>query len=349
MLIAAYLKDPAASEDPGTTTVIAALLVFGLGAINYFGYRLLAVSVGVGMTALLYFKAEIEGFSQRLTATDIRSMLQFAALSAVILPLLPDEPMGPYGVLNPFRLWLMVVLVAGVSLAGYVCLRFTRSDKGLLLTGLLGGTVSSTATTLVNARQANAALVPEITALVVIVLANAAMFVRLLLIVAVAGPALLVPVATVLVPALLLGIPAIAVWWKSARGAQSRPPEEYRNPTNLGTALVFGAAYAAVLVASAWLSQQLGSQGMYAAALVSGLTDVDAITLSSLQLAASRIIEPTVAATAIGLAVGSNLLFKTALVFGAGGRSIGRKVLAAFAGPLAGLAIGIAIVRDLAL
>ena len=118
---------------------MAALVVFFLGAINYYGYRTPAVALGVGITVLLYFKAEIEGFSHKLTATDVRSMLQFAVLTAVILPLLPDRAFGPYGVLNPFQIWLMVVLVAAVSLSGYVAWRLTLGRHGLLLTGVLGG------------------------------------------------------------------------------------------------------------------------------------------------------------------------------------------------------------------
>ena len=139
-LVAAYLQDPeSVRDDAGTTTVIAAIAVFFLGAANYYGYRTLAVALGVGITVLLYFKAELEGFSQKLTGQDIRSMLQFAVLTAVILPLLPDRSFGPYGVLNPFQVWLMVVLVAAVSLAGYVAWRLTLGRHGLLLTGVLGG------------------------------------------------------------------------------------------------------------------------------------------------------------------------------------------------------------------
>jgi len=133
-LVAAYLHDrETVRDDSGTTTVVAALAVFFLGAMNYHGYRLPAVALGVAITVLLYFKAEIEGFSHKLTATDVRSMLQFAVLTAVILPLLPDRAFGPYGVLNPFQIWLMVVLVAGVSLSGYVAWRLTLGRHGLVL------------------------------------------------------------------------------------------------------------------------------------------------------------------------------------------------------------------------
>jgi uncharacterized membrane protein (DUF4010 family) len=115
-LVAAYLQDPeSVRDDSGTTTVVAALAVFFLGATNYYGYRIPAVALGVGITVLLYFKAEIEGFSQKLTGQDVRSMLQFAVLTAVILPLLPDRAFGPYDVLNPFQVWLMVALASRIT------------------------------------------------------------------------------------------------------------------------------------------------------------------------------------------------------------------------------------------
>jgi uncharacterized membrane protein (DUF4010 family) len=137
------VRDPGTiPEDSGTTTVVAALVVFFLGAINFHGYRVVAVALGDAMTVLLHFKSELEQFSQKLTPRDIRSMLQFAALSAVILPLLPDRSFGPYGVLNPFHIWLMVVLIAGISLAGYVA----GADAGRHAAAALGGVVSSTAT-----------------------------------------------------------------------------------------------------------------------------------------------------------------------------------------------------------
>ncbi|HEU0200796.1 MAG TPA: MgtC/SapB family protein, partial [Burkholderiaceae bacterium] len=122
----AYFVDPrSATGDAGLTTVIAAMVVFCLGAINFHGHRALAVTLGVAMTALLHFKVELEGAARRLSPRDIRSMLQFAAVSVVILPLLPNEAYGPYAALNPFHIWLMVVLISGVSLAGYVAWRLT--------------------------------------------------------------------------------------------------------------------------------------------------------------------------------------------------------------------------------
>jgi uncharacterized membrane protein (DUF4010 family) len=345
----AYFADPrTTADDSGTTTVVAALVVYGLGALNFYGEPILAVALGVGMTALLYFKAELEGTAQKLTARDIRSMLQFGAVSLVVLPLLPNEAYGPYGVLNPFHIWLMVVLVSGVSLAGYVAWRLTLARKGLLLTGVLGGVVSSTATTLVYARHARQATHTQAASLVVIALANATMLARVLLIVTIVAPRAAPIIAVPIVLAFVAAIPAIALRLRSVGAESGDGSDDYRNPTNLAAALAFGALYALILVVSAWLSDKVGAQGVYGLAVVSGLTDVDAITLSSLQLFNTGTLPAIAAATAISLAVGANLVLKSLLVYGAGGRAIGLATMTAFAGPLAGLAGGAALLRWLA-
>ena len=348
-LAGAHLADPSTvAEDSGTTTVVAALLVYVLGALNFHGERTLAVALGIGMTALLYFKTELEGVATRLTPTDIRSMLQFGAVSAVVLPLLPDRSYGPYGVLNPFNIWLMVVLISGVSLAGYVALRLTLERKGLLLTGLLGGVISSTATTFAYARHArNATHTPSAT-LTVILLANVAMLLRVLLLVLVTAPAVLPLVALTVAPALLLTTPAL--WWHFSRtgGEKLENTDRLQNPTQLATALMFAVLYALILLAAAWLSDVVGSGGLFGLSFISGMTDVDAITLSSSRLVGKGNIGTGDAATAITLAVTANVLFKMAVSVVVGGRVLGRAALIAFALPLAGLMTGLLALHALA-
>jgi uncharacterized membrane protein (DUF4010 family) len=348
-LAGAHLVDrAAAATDSGTTTVVAALLVFLLGVLNFLGERTLAVALGIGMTALLYFKTELEGVATRLTPTDIRSMLQFGAVSAIVLPLLPDRSFGPYGVLNPFHIWLMVVLISGVSLAGYVAWRLTLERKGLLLTGLLGGVISSTATTFSFARQARAGAQSPAAVIVVLLLANVAMLVRVLLLVLVAAPAVLQSSALALSPALLLSVPVL--WWYFARaGGESAGRGGYlENPTQLGTALLFAGFYALILLAAAWLAEKAGSGGLFGLSFVSGLTDVDAITLSSSRLAVQGAIDVRDAATAIAVAVTSNMLFKAAVAAVVGGRTLGTRAVLAFAAPLAGGVVGVLAMRALA-
>ncbi len=336
------------TEESGTTTVVAALLVYVLGALNLYGERTLAVALGIGMTALLYFKTELEGVATRLTPTDIRSMLQFGAVSAVVLPLLPNKSFGPYSVLNPFHIWLMVVLISGVSLAGYLAWRLTLARKGLLLSGLLGGLVSSTATTLVYARHARDATHTPSTALVIILLANGAMLARVMLLVLVVAPGVLPRLALSIVPALLLALPTLLPHWRRAGDDKGDGTERLHNPTQLGSALLFAAVYALVLLAGAWLADVVGTGGLYGLAFLSGLTDVDAITLSSLRLTEQGNITAIVAAAAVTFAVAANLLFKATIAIVVGGRTLGRAAALAFAAPLVGLAGGLFAMHALA-
>lgn len=345
----AHLVDPATrAEDSGTTTVVAALLVYVLGALNFQGERTLAVALGIGMTALLYFKTELEGVATRLTPTDIRSMLQFGAISAIVLPLLPDRGYGPYGVLNPFHIWLMVVLISGVSLAGYVAWRLTLERKGLLLTGLLGGVISSTATTFAYARHARDATHTPSASLVVIQLANVAKLMRVFLLALVIAPPVLPLLLLTLLPALVMSVPAL--WWHFRRvgGEKGEDTDRLQNPTQLGTALLFAAFYALVLLAAAWLSEIVGSGGLFVLSFISGLADVDAITLSSARLADQGNISLAESATAITLAVAANMLFKAAVSVAVGGRTFGRLVAIAFALPLAAIAGGLLALDALA-
>lgn len=348
-LVAAYLHDrESVRDDSGTTTVVAALTVFFLGAMNYHGYRLPAVALGVAITVLLYFKAEIEGFSHKLTGQDVRSMLQFAVLTAVILPLLPDRAFGPYGVLNPFEIWLMVVLVAAVSLSGYVAWRLTLGRHGLVLTGVLGGLVSSTATTLGYARQVAAGSQTVPAAVLVILLANATKLVRVLFLVGVVAPEALPRALVLLVPALLISLVGVAWRWKAIDTAPANGEEAFRNPTQLGTAIGFGAAYALVLLFSAWANDVLGASGVLALAAASGLTDVDAITLSSMQMLNREALSEAVALTAVAVAVASNLVFKTVMASVAGGSALRGPVVRAFGAVLVGLGAGLAALHALA-
>jgi uncharacterized membrane protein (DUF4010 family) len=348
-LVAAYLQDrDSVRDDSGTTTVIAALAVFFLGAVNFYGYPTLAAALGVGITILLYFKAEIDGFSHKLTGQDIRSMLQFAVLTAVILPLLPDRAFGPYGVLNPFQIWLMVVLVAAVSLSGYVAWRLTLGRHGLLLTGVLGGLVSSTATTLAYARQVGARSQTIPAAVLVILLSNATMLVRVLVLVGVVAPDMLLRALVVFVPALLLALAGVAWRWRAIGTLPANGEETFRNPTQLVTALSFGALYAGILVFSAWVNDLLGISGLLALAAVSGLTDVDAITLSSMQMLNRDVLTRETALTAVAVAVGSNLVFKTVMASATGGRLIRVPIVVGFGAVLLGLAAGVAALHRLA-
>jgi uncharacterized membrane protein (DUF4010 family) len=335
MMIAAYAREGGEATDPGTTSVAAVCVCYSLGALICLGYPRLAVMLGVLTTMLLYFKPELRGLSRSLTRQDLLSILQFAALSFVILPVLPDQNYGPYDALNPYQIWLMVVLISGISLAGYVALRFTGGRHGVLLLGLMGGMVSSTATSMVYARHARDPGMLQLAA-VVILTANLVVPVRLAVLAGVVSPAIVPLLLPALAGALACGAVGTLYWWRKLRQQSVAELPEIRNPTEIRTALGFGLLFGVVLFCSAWLSDIAGSRGMYAVALVSGLTDVDAITLSTLRLYDLGTLQPFQAVSAIVIALVSNIAFKLGLVFAVGGGVLARRcappMLAAGAG-----------------
>lgn len=335
MMIAAYHRQPDAN-DPGTTSVVALLLAFCFGAMIWYGYRTSAVTLSILSTILLYFKAELQSISKALTRRDITSVLQFCVLSLVILPILPNRNFGPYDTLNPYQVWWMVVLISGVSLAGYAALRIVGQRHGALLLGVLGGMASSTATTLVYSRHAQESPSLRPLSLVVILTANLVVLVRLTIVAGIVQPAILPTLLPVLGGGLLAGIAFVAFAWRRMSGGGELPQLDLRNPTELATALTFGAVYAVVLLLSAALSDKAGSLGLYAVALVSGLTDVDAITLSSLRLFGQEKLLAAAATTAILLATLANLVFKFGIVVSVAGRELAQRVLGGFAALAAG-------------
>lgn len=329
MMIAAYLHAPQQPDgDPGTTTVAALMLCYGLGVLVWHDETQLAVMLGIAATLLLYFKPELRGLSQQLTRRDLLSVLQFAVLSLIVLPLLPNQDYGPYGAINPHHVWWMVVLIVGVGLAGYAALRLVGQQRGAVMLGLLGGLVSSTATTLAFSRhaRANAAMMPI--AVIVIVLANLVVLVRLGVLALVVAPDVLPQLAPVLAGGLVAGGIGAAYGVRRLRPQGELPELAMGNPTELRTALGFGLMYAVVLLAAAWLSDWLGARGLYAVALVSGLTDVDAITLSSLRLHNLDRLPAALVVNVITLAVLSNLAFKSALALVVGGWPMARNAIA---------------------
>ena len=325
MIIAAYFEDKSHEADPGTTTTAAVLACFTLGAAVMLGFRQLAVMLGVVTTVLLYFKAELSGVARGLERRDLLSILQFAALTFVILPVLPDENMGPFGAINPRNVWLMVVLISGISLAGYLALHLAGRRYGLALLGFLGGLVSSTATTLVYARHGKESPAVAGAAVVVILLANLVVLLRLALVTWVASPALLPHLLPVLASALAAGVVGLFWYLKPLTSNQQPPMLEIKNPTELRAAFTFAAIYAVVLLVAAWVNNAAGSRGLYAVALASGLTDVDAITLSSLRLLGLGSLEARQAVTAITIAFIANLAFKLGIVVVAGGATLARR------------------------
>ncbi|HOI52889.1 MAG TPA: DUF4010 domain-containing protein, partial [Azonexus sp.] len=219
----------------------------------WLGYATLAVMLAITTTVLLYFKAELKQLSERTTPKDLNSILQFAVLSLVILPILPNASFGPYAAINPRQVWWMVVLISGLALAGYLALRIIGARHGAAVLGIFGGLASSTATTMMFSRHAaeHGHLVRM--SAIVILIANVMVMIRLGIIASIVAPGLIAPVATVFACGIVPGVIMSLYGWKILNEAGELPMPEVKNPTELKTAVSFGLLYAVVLLAAAWL------------------------------------------------------------------------------------------------
>lgn len=326
-MIASNFSTRQEEQYRGFTTEAATIITYGLGAAVWYGYATLAVMLAIATTVLLYFKAELQQFSLRTTQRDINSILQFAVLSFVILPILPSTDFGPYNAINPRQVWWMVVLISGLALAGYLALRIIGARHGAAVLGIFGGLASSTATTMMFSRHARTHEELVRVSTIVILCANVMVMIRLGLVAAVVSPELGQRLALVLACGVLPGV-ALTLWrWRSLCSTCELPMPEVRNPTELKTALTFGAIYALVLLASAWLQDLAGNSGLFIVALVSGLTDADASVLSTLRMFNQTRIAEGDAVIAVTLALLANLAFKIGLVVSIGGRPLARQAL----------------------
>ena len=292
----------------------------------------LAVALGAGVAVLLHLKPVLQGLVARIGDADFRAIMSFVVVSLVVLPVLPDRTFGPYHVLNPREIWLMVVLIVGIGLAGYLGYKLLGARGGSLLGGLLGGLISSTATTVTFARRAREQGGASGPAAAVILLASAVAFARILVEIGVVARAFFRTAALPLGLLTLLFLAVALVSWLRQAGREQAVPEP-KNPSELKGALVFAALYAVILLAVAAARDYLGSRGLYAVAVISGLTDVDAITLSTANLVRAGGLEAGTGWRIIALAALSNLGFKAGAV-----ALLGRRAL------LARVALGYGIV-----
>ena len=342
------------SEDdphPGTTTDMAMLLMFVVGVMIVTGPMPVAVAVGGGVAVLLQFKPELHRIAKKLGDADLRAIMQFVLITCIILPVLPNRNYDPTSlfqnqmsldVLNPREIWLMVVLIVGLSLGGYISYKFFGRNAGTLLGGVLGGAVSSTATTVSYARSARRDSTGAQTAAIVIMIASTVMYVRVLLAVAVVSPMFL---KTVLLPVIALMVltllPAIVLWYRTRKIPAPMP--EQQNPTQMTSAVVFGILYAVMLLALAAAKYYWSDRGLYAVAFLSGLAEMDAITLSTARMAST---DTWVAADGwrlIVVAAMANVVSKTTLAGLLGGRRLFVRLVLWFAIPMIGGAVLLAL------
>lgn len=311
-------------DDPGQTTEAAVILTYLIGALVVVGPREVATVLGASTAMLLHLREELHTWVDRLSDRDVRAIMQFVAISLVILPVLPDRAYGPYDVINPRQVWWMVVLIVGLNLAGYAAFRIFGSRAGTALAGVLGGIISSTATTMSYARQTATDAGRDRVAAMVVWIASGVVFVRVLLEIGAVAPEFLPVAAGPL--AVMLGVFVLltALRWRSGT-SPGESPLEPGNPSELKPAILFGVLYAFVLLLVAAAEDWLGDAGLYAAAVLSGLTDVDAITLSTSRLVATDRLDPSTGWRLILVGVLSNLVFKLGLAATLGSRAFARR------------------------
>lgn len=328
-------------EAVGLTTEVAVIIVFVLGAIDMLGGTEIAIALAVITTAVLAYKDPMHGFVKQLGWDDVYSGLQLLIATFVALPLLPDKPIDPWGALNPYELWLLVILISGLSLVGYALTRWLGPGKGALLTGFAGGLVASTAVTVSFAREARTNPVNTMAFASGILVAWATMFARVLVVVAVVNRTLLGPL---FLPFAAMGLVAAGaaalIYLRShpdGQGASARDNLRVTNPFSITSAAKFAAFFAVVLVAVKIAQDNFSDSGVYAVAALAGLTDVDAITLSMAELAKTG--SAQVAVIAIVIASLVNTAVKCGIAFVLGGLALGRPLLLAIGAMLiAGLA-----------
>jgi len=341
MIVTWYVRAREAEADPGHTTVTAALLMYLVGAVVVTLGPALAVALGASVAVLLHFKEPLHRFVKGMGAGDLRAIMQLSIIALVVLPALPNRTYGPYAVLNPFQIWLMVVLICGISVAGYVAYRIWGARAGALLAGVLGGLISSTATTVGYATRSRRDPDSSERGALIVVLASAVVFPRVIFELAVVAPGVLVRV----VPPLLVILGAMAVLsvvlYRMGRSDQTGL-EVDEDPTNLRAAIAFGLLYAAVLFAVAVVRHRFDGRGLFVVAGLSGLTDMDAITLSTARLIQEGRLEAEIGWRMILVGAMSNLAFKAAVVATLGSRRLLRRVGTAFVIAI-GVGIGVAL------
>ena len=311
----------ASRKDVDGTTEVAALVVVAAGVLAGLDYIRLASGIFAATTLLLVEKSRLHALAARIDDVGLRSGVRFAAMALVILPLLPEGPYGPFGGVKPRELWALVLFFSGLSFAGYLARRIVGPGHGYFVTGLLGGLISSTNTTFTFARASRAERKLELALAFGTVAANAVLYPRVLAAAAILNPAVVGPLAPLLVVPAVIGLAVAVLGIRRSRTVEALD-ETTANPLQLWGALQMAALFQAVLMVVSVVQERWGTSGVMVTAAVLGLTDVDALTISMSRDVAQSV-SPATAAAAITVGVLSNTGMKLALAAFLGSRRFG--------------------------
>lgn len=327
-------------QDRGITTVVAALVTFGLGALAARGYLTVAASAAVVTMILLGLKPVLHSWLEKLEREELYATFKMLLISVVLLPILPNEGYGPWDALNPYEIWWYVVLIAGISFGGYFAVRIAGTRLGLLFTSLFGGLASSTALTLTFSRIGRHQMQAHRLLAAGVVVAAGTMFPRMLLEVGIVNAALLPQVAPALAAMTVVGYLGAAWLWFRREPAGTTAEVRLSNPFEILPALQFAALLVVIMLLSQAFREWFGDAGIYVLSTASGISDVDAITLSLSGMTRNGL-DPATASRAIVLAGVVNTATKGALVAFICGGTMARRVGLVF---LATIAAGVAAV-----
>lgn len=343
LIISAYLVG-ALRGDTGFTTEVSALLAFLLGMLCARGQLQVAAWVAVAMALLLALKDWLHRLARRIEPSDVEATLKFGIVTLIVLPLLPDMRYGPppLDVINPYKIWLMVVLISGLNFAAYLLVKIVGAEHGIGLAGLLGGLVSSTAVTLGFSRRSREPGEDASALALGILLAWTVMFFRVVVMTSVISTRLGMRLAIAMGLLCVVSLGASYWLWRRRSAQQRGEVKAGANPFELDQAIKFGLLFGVVVFIAKAASVYLGEAGLYIAAVIAGLTDVDAITLAMADLARTDEARLLVAARAIVLAALANTLVKCGFAVGLGSRELRRLTL-----PISGLLFGAGVVAAL--
>jgi uncharacterized membrane protein (DUF4010 family) len=322
-------------ESLGLTTEVGALCVCLLGGMTMLGYPELAVGLGIVTSAILAYKKPMHVVVSKLDRDDIYAGLRLLIASFIVLPLLPNRTLDPWDALNPYSLWLLVILISFLSLVGYIATRWLGPGRGTALTGLTGGLVSSTAVTLFFARGGRETRERDAgdTLALGIMIAWGVMFLRVMAIVAVIHLPMLKSLAIPFIAMSIIGLLTVIYFYRRCSGNQAgsgTPTREVplKNPFSLTKAASFGLIFAIILVVVKIVEKRFSSQGLYLISVLAGLTDVDAITLSLAKYAKSGG-DQSIAVKAITMASLANTFVKCGFVIALSSSALKRRILPA--------------------
>jgi len=331
----------------GATTEISLLLTFFIGSLCAWDQVGVAGAVTVAAMLLLALKGWLHDLAKRIEPSDVEATLKFAIITLIILPLVPNTNFGPTGleVINPYKTWLMVVLIAGLNFVGYILVKVVGREHGLGITGLLGGLVSSTAVTLSFSQRSRVepGLAPVLA--LAILLAWTVMFFRVVVEVGVVNLSLAKDLALGMVIMGVVSLVICLLLWRRGRSTEKAEVESGHNPFELGDAIKFGALFAVVIFVAKVAQVYFGNTGLYLAGALAGLTDVDAIALSMANLAQQDPASAGPAARTIVIAVISNTMVKCGMAIWLGAPSMRRTMIPitgalAFSGAVAAFLVG---------